>query len=541
MRKYLLTPADAVLDLGSVEACPPAGRCLHQPGEEVHLGRGFVRRGMVRALSASQLLKIRGEHLVNGWFGIGRGRFLEDTHATRPGAEVLRVIMNLTATNVIMQPFAGDIASLPYVGHWRTVILSGREVLVRSSEDLKGCFYLLLLPEAWAPYFAFDQEYTGAMLGLVADAGIGADEACWLGAITLPMGFKNAMGIAAYVHRRWTQLAAGNPRTHMKCIGLPLSREMRKDRPAPLLSVELARLKALWQTYCDDLDLMEKYKDLTAASLVLGTVHEWHEAMRKAYGEWQAVLSEGKAQTRVLEVKRLGAWVSGIAGRIGPPGERCGVLAGFTLFVRAQTTSSRKELQVAAGHWTNCFQYRKEASCIFNRLWRVMVRWGRQERRRLPSIVKRELPEALVCLPLLHMDLRAMPSDVTTASDACETGGGVCAGAALTQKGRSGLEQMLRQPVAVGRDCVGLITVGDELGGFRRALDLLSVEVSCFGWLDVDERCSRVLSQAWPDGKPLAAVTISAPRPLGRSRSSSFTSSRSWWAFACRRWWLQRP
>ena len=26
------------------------------------------------------------------------------------------------------------------------------------------------------------------------------------------------------------------------------------------------------------------------------TVHEWHEAMRKAYGDWQAVLSEGKAQ-----------------------------------------------------------------------------------------------------------------------------------------------------------------------------------------------------------------------------------------------------
>ena len=130
----------------------------------------------------------------------------------------------------------------------------------------------------------------------------------------------------------------------MKVIVLPLCREMRKDRLAPLLSVELARLKALWQTYCDDLDLMEIYQDLSAASLVLGTVHEWHEAMRKAHGDWQAVLSEGKAQTRVLEVKRLGAWVSGLAGRIGPPGERCGVLAGFTLFVLAQPTSSRKEL-----------------------------------------------------------------------------------------------------------------------------------------------------------------------------------------------------
>jgi len=273
-----------------------------------------MRRGMVRALPKHKLLQICGEDLLNGWFGIGRGRYLEATHASRPGAEVLRVIMNLTASNVIMLPFAGDIASLPYVGHWRTGILSGREVLVWSSEDLKGCFYLLLLPEAWAPYFAFDQEYTGASLGLGAESGIGADEACWLGAITLPMGFKNAMGIAAYAHRRWTQLAVGDPRSHMKCIGLPLCREMRKDRPAPLLSVELARLKTMWQTYCDDLDLMEKFQDLEAASLVLGTVHEWHEAMRKAYGDWQAVLSEGKAQTRVLEVKRLGAFGIGHSG-----------------------------------------------------------------------------------------------------------------------------------------------------------------------------------------------------------------------------------
>ena len=68
--------------------------------------------------------------MLNGWFGIGRGRFLDSSHATRPGAEMLCVIMHLTASNVIMVPFAGDIASLPCVGHWRTIILYGREVLV---------------------------------------------------------------------------------------------------------------------------------------------------------------------------------------------------------------------------------------------------------------------------------------------------------------------------------------------------------------------------------------------------------------------------
>ena len=136
--------------------------------------------------------------------------------------------------------------------------------------------------------------------------------------------------------------------------------------------------------------------------------------------------STGKGHTRVREVKRLGAWVNGVAGRVGPSGERCGDMAGFTLFLVGGASCSHKALQVAAGHWTNLFQYRKEVSCTLNRVWRVLVKWGAPRRRVLPSIARRELLEALICLPLLQMDLRAVPSQWTTVSDASEEGGGVC-------------------------------------------------------------------------------------------------------------------
>jgi len=302
----------------------------------------------------------------------------------------MRVIMNSTASNVIFLPFAGDIASLPYVGHWRTIILHGGEVVVWSSEDLKGCFYLLLMPRAWAPFFAFDEEYSCAELGLAMGKDVTPptggfeafapvpldDHSRWLGAITLPMGWRNAMGLAQYVHRRWTQLTVGDPLAAHQRLGLPLAREMRKDRVAPYVSAELERLRAIWQTYCDDLDIIEVYEDLDAALLVTDTVHEWHAAIHDMYDEWKAVVSAGKAHTRVLEVKRLGAWSNGVAGRIGPSGERCGDMAGFTLFLLGGRTCSHKALQVAAGHCTNLFQYRKEVSCTLNRVWRVLVKWG---------------------------------------------------------------------------------------------------------------------------------------------------------------------
>ena len=93
---------------------------------------------MVVPLRRDELVRVgrkRRKNLVNGWFGLGRGRFLGADHPRRPMAEVLRVIMNLTASNAVFLPFAGDIASLPYVGHWRTIVLHGGEVVVWSSED----------------------------------------------------------------------------------------------------------------------------------------------------------------------------------------------------------------------------------------------------------------------------------------------------------------------------------------------------------------------------------------------------------------------
>ena len=138
-REYLVARAD-----------PPAGRRQHYESERLPLGLGMLERRMVKAQGMWELVWIGDQLLLNRWFGVGKGKYLSLGLAHHSGAEILRIIMNLTVSNTLIIPMTGDIRTLPYPGQWRAIILQGKEVLVWSFTDLKGCFYLLLLPPGWS-------------------------------------------------------------------------------------------------------------------------------------------------------------------------------------------------------------------------------------------------------------------------------------------------------------------------------------------------------------------------------------------------------
>eukprot|EP00974_Lingulodinium_polyedra_P051847 4985700-Lingulodinium_polyedra.AAC.1 len=70
----------------------------------------------------------------------------------------------------------------------------------------------------------------------------------------MPMGYANAMGAVQYLLRR----CRAQP-LRSRGLALPLAREVRKDRPMPLLSASPEELAAFWQVYCDDADYPRLY------------------------------------------------------------------------------------------------------------------------------------------------------------------------------------------------------------------------------------------------------------------------------------------
>ena len=74
--------------------------------------------------------------------------------------------MELAATDSVNIDRACDAGVLPFYAQRRSIIACPSVGAVWSCDDLKGSFYLLRLPPAWAPPFAFDATPDPRALGL---------------------------------------------------------------------------------------------------------------------------------------------------------------------------------------------------------------------------------------------------------------------------------------------------------------------------------------------------------------------------------------
>ena len=94
----------------------------------------------------------------------------------------------------------------------------------------------------------------------------------------VPMGWTNAMPLIQYLHRRLLVSPRpvgrlGPAALHDVDEGLPLDRELRKDRVVPKLSADA---NSAWQVYCDDFDscsLVDAARDGSHYSRVVGRGH----------------------------------------------------------------------------------------------------------------------------------------------------------------------------------------------------------------------------------------------------------------------------
>ena len=339
---YFNNPEEALIEVLPNEA-PRAGPVMAAPSEAVLIAKNLLDRGLVRILFENELVVVGGRPLLNGLFGVSKGKPI-------PGNEhltVLGLIMNLAAPNSVMQDLRGDIGAFPYFGQWKAIILNDDENLLWSYEDMVGCFHLVRLPDSWSRCFAFNFAFKASDLGLEGEQNV------YIGSRVMPMGWRNSMGIVQYLHRRLLTRATGAPQA------LPREREVRKDKAFPVLNSSSPDLSAFWLACCDDFDLPGLVREVPEFLDQFKGLHESHELARDLYRTGRVLTSVEKAGMRKTKVIRLCALIDGIAGRISPSGERFGMLIGLIGYVLSRPRVSKHMLQVVRGHWTNAFQFRR--------------------------------------------------------------------------------------------------------------------------------------------------------------------------------------
>ena len=233
-RDLLLHPERLVVEDCGQELPKMKSRIHVKPGELDGVADELVERGICRWIKLKDVAKFRGEHVLNGLFGVPKSTVLDD------GSPVLRLIMNLVPGNSITKQIRGQVIGLPHITSWlSTFVENGEEIRIWQS-DMSNAFYLFRIPEVWGPYLAFNvSRWLDLHGGLRSEQHV-------LACRVLPMGWSSSVGVMQEVSQNI--LLMGNP---------PRSSQLVRDKTIPLWMVGLLQSaatgdKAWWQVYLDN-------------------------------------------------------------------------------------------------------------------------------------------------------------------------------------------------------------------------------------------------------------------------------------------------
>ena len=134
-------------------------------------------------------------------------------------AGLLRVtilIMNCV-TNAYMRSLGVDLKTLLGASGWCSVVVWNGCYLVWSSDDMKGAYYVLVMPDEWGAFLTFGKPVKWK------DLGVDAEGETYLCSRVLAMGSSSAVALFQHVHRR-----SGISR------GLCPSMELTRDKKLPM-------------------------------------------------------------------------------------------------------------------------------------------------------------------------------------------------------------------------------------------------------------------------------------------------------------------
>eukprot|EP00438_Fugacium_kawagutii_P006828 Skav227026 [mRNA] locus=scaffold456:236256:249187:+ [translate_table: standard] len=476
---------------------PVAPRVMVEDHEWGDVCRGLVETGVCCYIPESEVFHVNGAPLLNGLFGVTKDE-VDDL-----GNEIYRLIMNLIPLNLLCEPLAGDVGTLPTWSMMNPLFLQPSEFLLVSSEDVKCFFYTMKVPPTWVKYLAFNK----AVPSELAPSNM-AGERVFLASLVLPMGFLNSVSIAQHVHRNLVQWSQQD--------GVPVhatDAELRKDRC-------FTQSNPCWRVYLDNYDLLEKVESSGLVDLQ-GTCAPGILALRSEYQKWEVPRNVKKAVAREPLTEVQGATVDGVRGLAYPREQKLARYFSLGISLAEQAFSTQRQWQVVCGGLVYISMFRRPLLGTLNRVWSHIESFNSVGCRvqSSPPDCQLEVLRVLGLLPLSRMDFRLEPHGMVTCSDASTSGGGMCASVGLSHIGTMVEGGGLRgQPGTRSPEVqVLLVSLFDGIGAMRVALDLQ--QVSVIGYISVECRdsCRRVVESHYP-----GVITVEDVRLVNREMVRSW-------------------
>jgi hypothetical protein len=121
----------------------------------------------------------------------------------------------------------------------------------------------------------------------------------------------------------------------------------------------------------------------------MGVFGDWQQCTRDAFDAYGVPWRLKKSEVRVAVVRRLGYWMDGFVGKLGPRNESCGLLLNLTSALLKLKLTTLLWTQMLAGQWVFVVQVSRPCFSTFHRLWKGFAAWD-SKMRSIPTKVQDE-------------------------------------------------------------------------------------------------------------------------------------------------------
>ena len=447
---------------------PP--KVMVSDGEWPRVVEGLLGRGLCGIMPLSDVLHVDGAPILGGMFGVPKNE------TTAEGIDILRLIMDFRPCNENFLHLGGDLSTLPVLSQMFQLEIRPHESIVISSEDIRAMFYIIGLPDCWRHYFAFSKPVPQQF------CPPNTSGTYVLYSRVLPMGFLNSVAVAQHLHRQVVAQALKG--------SISSSWEIRRDQEFP-------RARQYFRTYLDNFDEL-----CIHSKQILSTEHlSLVELLQSKYSELGIPRNEKKAVSNAECAEIQGAIINGEQGTCSAKPDKISKYLSSLVFVLQRKEVSRKQMQMLVGGLVYLFSFRRPLMSVLNEVWVFISSFSNDKQYLpLPPKVAQELFAAFFLCPLSFMDFRQPSNPVVTASDASESGGGLCASVGLTQAGLHASRGLVRGETHESFQDGGILVISafDGIASLRVALDALHANVSGYVSIEKDPAARRVVETHFP-------------------------------------------